>query len=318
MPNLKDIRRRIKSVKNTQKITQAMRMVAAAKVKRAETRMKAARPYAQALQQMFSQVHQGLKADPDALTDTPYESLFQPRSVKRVALVILSSDRGLCGAYNTNIIRQALRREAELLAQGVEPRLYLVGNKITQAVKRYGKTRPLDHLTGMTAEPGVHHARLIADSLIAAYRAGEIDEIRVLSTRFRSMISYQIQEEVLLPISQENLVQAQSSTEFQSGQAVSSSLHSPQVPSTQSETLLEPSLASVVEALVPLYLSRSLYRLLLEATASELAARMTAMSNATNNAADMIGSLTVVYNKARQTAITQEILEVVSGAQALG
>ncbi|MBY0450311.1 MAG: ATP synthase F1 subunit gamma [Cyanobacteria bacterium] len=300
MPNLKDIRRRIKSVKNTQKITQAMRMVAAAKVKRAENRVKATRPYAQALLSVFRDVYTALIPQAGGLSGSKYGDLLQPRTVKNVGIIVYSSDRGLCGAFNSTIIRQAFKIERELLAKGLTPKFYLVGNKAVQAFNRYSESPVLGKISNMTAAPSIHDANTIASTVIDAFLSGEIDQIEVLSTHFKSMISYKVETTPLIPVILPEDVQTRSSETGLSA-----------------ELSLEPSPEEALERLVPMYLSQSLYALLLESAASELAARMTAMANATNNASDMIGKLTILYNKARQATITQELLEVVGGAEAL-
>jgi F-type H+-transporting ATPase subunit gamma len=303
MPNLKDIRRRIKSVKSTQKITQAMRMVAAAKVRRAEMRMKAARPYAEQLNQLFNQVYQSViqqGLSTEDIESSQYGALLSPRPAKNVGIIVMSSDRGLCGAYNTNIIRAALKMDAALQAEGLTPHFFLVGTKVVQAFKRYSQSNVLGRLSNMTAAPGVHDAASVADTMMAAYLSGKIDRIEVFSTRFISLVTNEARQQSLIPVT----VPAVSSEALPK--------------SAQQELLLEPSSVQALDALIPMYLRQTIYILMLEATASELASRMTAMSNATNNAKDMIDRLSIVYNKARQASITQEILEVVSGAQALG
>ncbi len=313
MANLKDIRRRIKSVKNTQKITQAMRMVAAAKVKRAENKVKAIRPYSAQLEQLLLEVagaaQQHLANEPDAAGTLKW--LTTPTGANNPAIVVMSSDRGLCGAFNGTIIRQALKLEKHLLAQGKTPVFYTIGRKVTQAMKRYGKSTVIGTMVDMTAAPTSMHAKDVVDTLSKAYLAGDVDDIVVLSTHFRSMISYKVQLTSLLPtvsIPDPGVYPAELlAVAPTSGQATVA----------PREQLIEPDPVTVLNALVPLYLTNQLYTLLLESAASELAARMTAMANATTNASEMIGKLTIQYNKVRQAAITQEILEIVSGAQAL-
>jgi len=312
MPNLKDIRRRIKSVKNTQKITQAMRMVAAAKVKRAEGRVKAARPYSEALRQLFAMVYNDVKSRPETWENSRFAKLFQPRPIKTLGVVAISSDRGLCGSFNSSVIRQTLRLDKGITEQGLTPKFYTVGRKVSIAVNRYSQAAKLGSMVDMTAAPTPHHAQLIADTLITAFEAGEIDTIDVLSTHFRSMISYKLQMTPLLPLDA-------TTNPWLSEFAEINTVIAPESPASgiPPELLLAPSGTEVLDKLLPLYLGQVIYELLLESTASELAARMTAMANATSNAGDMISKLSIVYNKARQTAITQEILEVVSGANAL-
>jgi F-type H+-transporting ATPase subunit gamma len=302
MPNLKDIRRRIRSVKSTQKITQAMKMVAAAKVKRAEGRVKAVRPYGDALRDVFEMVYDEVAAQPSLVEASQYAKLFIKRPVKTVGIVVMSSDRGLCGSYNSTIIRQAFRLEKELKERGLTPKFYLVGNKFIQAFKRYSDSPVLGRIANMTASPSIHDANAIAETMVQAYMNGEIDSIEVFSTHFVSMISYKAKMMPLIPL-----------RGFDDTPEEASSKRA----ELKNELLMEPDASSAIERLLPIYLSNLLYVLLLEASASELAARMTAMSNATKNAGDLISKLTIQYNKARQTAITQEILEVVGGAQAI-
>ncbi len=317
MPNLKDIRRRIRSVKNTQKITQAMRMVSAAKVKRAESRVKAARPYGNALREVFTGVYNEVKNHVNALEGTRYAELLNPKPVKNIGIIVISSDRGLCGSFNSSIVRQVFHLEREITGRGLTPKFYLVGKKVVNAYKRYGKSPILGQITDMTVAPSYYDANVIAETMTQAFMDGEIDGIEILSTHFRSMISYKIMVTSVLPVKGiiEEFVpeirpdQAYARRDYLAEEAPQSNV--------RPELLLEPDPASTLDRLVPMYLSNIIYTLLLESSASELAARMTAMQNATKNAGEMIDKLSIVYNKARQASITQEILEVVSGAQAL-
>lgn len=312
MPNLKDIRRRIKSVRNTQKITQAMRMVAAAKVKRAEARLKAARPFGEYLESVFATVYQHVSRQPQLLEGSRYLSLFEPHEPRHIGIVVISSDRGLCGAFNATIIRQALKLERSLLARGLSPSFYLVGRKAAMAFQRYGQSPTLGRMVDMTASPSSHDAALIADTLTEAFLRNQIDSMAILSTHFKSMISYRALMTPLIPL-QGAITTLNTDVPLD---PVADTI-APMPPRRAADLLLEPSPAMALEQLVPLYLSNILYVRLLESAASELAARMTAMASATGNASDIIQKLTLQYNKARQAAITQEILEVVSGAQAL-
>jgi F-type H+-transporting ATPase subunit gamma len=211
----------------------------------------------------------------------------------------------LCGSYNSTIIRQALRLEKELVARGLTPKFYLVGNKVIQAFKRYSQAQVLGRIANMTATPSIQDANTVAETLVEAFLSGEIDSIEVLSTHFVSMISYKSKMTALMPL--------KGLDESEEGENVQAKEEG----GLQPEMLLEPDPVQTLNQMVPMYLSNQIYILLLEASASELAARMTAMSNATKNAAELIGKLTIQYNKARQASITQEILEVVSGAQAI-
>lgn len=317
MPNLKDIRRRIRSVKNTQKITQAMRMVSAAKVKRAESRVKAVRPYSAALREVFTGVYNEVKNHVNALEGTRYAELLNPKPVKNIGIIAISSDRGLCGSFNSSIVRQVFHLEREIMERGLTPKFYLVGKKVANAYKRHGKSQTLGQMTDMTAAPSHHDANVIAETMTQAFMNGEIDGIEILSTHFRSMISYKIMVTSVLPVKG---VIEEFVPEIRPDQAYAHRDHlSEEAPTSnvRPELLLEPNPAATLDQLVPMYLSNVIYTLLLESSASELAARMTAMANATNNAGEMIDKLSIVYNKARQASITQEILEVVSGAQGL-
>ncbi|MBK8191340.1 MAG: ATP synthase F1 subunit gamma [Vampirovibrionales bacterium] len=314
MPNLKDIRRRIKSVRNTQKITQAMRMVAAAKVKRAEARLKAARPFGEYLESVFASVYQEASRNRRSLEGTRYLELFNPRPPQKVGVVVISSDRGLCGAFNATIIRQAFKLERSIRERGLSPSFYLVGRKAATAFQRYSDAPALGRMVDMTATPSSHDADVIAETLTQAFLSGEIDSIAILSTHFKSMISYRAMMTPVLPL-QGSITQLSSDIALDAIGDRVNPMFSPGKAHPQLE--LEPTPALALERLTPLYLSNILYIRLLESAASELAARMTAMASATSNAADIIQKLTLQYNKARQAAITQEILEVVSGAQAL-
>jgi F-type H+-transporting ATPase subunit gamma len=307
MPNLKDIRRRIKSVKSTQKITQAMKMVAAAKVKRAEAAMKLAKPYTLKLQETFALALQALGSatfSEEALAQTPMLGLLRPRPVKTVALVVMGADRGLCGAYNANLAKHLMKTLAEYKAQGITPRVFVVGTKPAQVLKKYPKVMVLGSLSHMSIQPTPAHGATIANTLVKAFLSGRVDRIDVLSTRYRSMVSYDVAWEPLMPVAREAL------SERLAAMGV-------ETVDTNREVLLEPSAEEILSALIPMVLSRTLYGYLLEAAACELSARMTAMSNATKNASELIQRLTLVYNKARQSAITQQLLEVVGGAEAL-
>jgi F-type H+-transporting ATPase subunit gamma len=298
MPNLKDIRRRIKSVKNTQKITQAMKMVAAAKVKRAENRVIAARPYAKTLAGLLTTVMQRVQQSGDVVPGLEALGLGVTRPVATVGLLVISADRGLCGAYHATMVRRLTQLLKEYAQQGVQVKVYLVGQKLIQSFKRVGQpNQVLGQLAHMTAAPTIHHAQLITEQLMQAYQEGTIDRVDVLATEFISMIASNVVHVPVFPIQP-----AEATTQ----QATTGTL------------LIEPDPASVLRQLVPMALTNRVYQALLEASANEQASRMTAMSNATKNAGEMINKLSILYNKARQASITQEILEVVSGASALG
>lgn len=318
MPNLKDIRRRIKSVKNTQKITQAMRMVAAAKVKRAENRVKASRPFCDALNTVFAQVlGKAQQSGVLAQADSPLLQALTRTSVKRLAVVVVSSDRGLCGAFNTSVIRQAFRLETQLLSQGIEPVFFTVGRKITQALKKHSKSVVAESVMDMTAAPSVADAETISKAILTQLSAGDVDGVVVLSSHFKSMISFQLLLTPILPLEGLWLEHLAEHVEIARPIVPALSEEVSRASKIPAEMVFEPSAEAVLTDVVPMMITQQIFGLMLESAASELAARMTAMANATSNARDMIDRLTIVYNKARQAAITQEILEVVSGANAL-
>jgi len=302
MASLRDIKRRIKSIQNTQKITQAMRMVAAAKVKKAETRVKASRPFSNELAITFERLLAAKPVIPETSIQTKnaldnYPALLQSREIKTVGILVVSSDRGLAGAYNANVIRKAISRSKELKSQGINVKLFVVGLKGLNALKRSG-LEISENYVRLPVVPTIGGARVIAEDLAEYYVRGDIDRIEVITTNFKSMLSFEVQVWQVLPV----IIQVEKD----------GSQGKP-----HPEMVFEPSPEVVLQSIVPLYISNRIYQAMLEASASELAARMSAMSSATSNAADMIQYLTIVYNKARQASITQEILEVVSGANAL-
>ncbi|HEY9869108.1 MAG TPA: ATP synthase F1 subunit gamma [Candidatus Obscuribacterales bacterium] len=291
MANLKAIRRRIKSVQATQKITRAMRLVAAAKVRRAQMRVLAARPFTQRVVKLLREVVR--ESAPIDLQELP---LLHTRPVKKVGIIVLASDRGLCGSYNTNVFRAALERMQELQKQGKEVALILVGLKAV-AFFRQVKVEKLKTYTLLPAIPTVEEAKLIADQAAEMYVNGTVDAVELIGTDFISMLRSQVVNTKFLP------VELPAAEEHVALQPI---------------RLFEPSLVEVLEReLLPKYIENVVFQALLEASASELAARMNAMTNASNNARDLILSLTMVYNKARQASITQELLEIVGGAEAL-
>lgn len=301
MANLREIKRRIKSVQNTQKITQAMRMVAAAKVKKAENSVKASKAYSEGLIKAFDKIMQshpsiGNKGLDTKLAIDNYPALLAERDIKAVGLLIITSDKGLAGAYNANIVRRALKRINQLKESGLEVKLFVVGQKGFNALKSTDNVIVNQYLK-LPAIPTVSNGMVIIEDMAEAFVRGDIDKIEIITTKFKSMLSFEVQNIQLLPVEV---------TKAEKQEAVSE------------EILFEPSLEDVLKKIVPLYLSNRVYQALLESAASELAARMTAMAAASKNAADMIQNLALVYNKARQASITQEILEIVSGAQALG
>jgi F-type H+-transporting ATPase subunit gamma len=284
MPSLKALRKRIASVRSTQQITKAMKMVSAAKLRRAQEAALAARPYARKLGELLGNLTAWLPADAHPL-------LRQPAEVRRVHLLLITADRGLCGAYNSNLIRQAeafLREHRDR-----QPSLTLVGRKGVEHFRRR-RAEIAEQFVGI-GNPTFELARKIAAGLAARYASGATDRVVVLYSAFRSALSQVPTVETLLPIAPVGRPGAGPAPEY----------------------LVEPGRVAVLGRLLPRYLEVAVFGALLEAAASEHGARMTAMDSATNNAAEMIFSLTLQMNRARQAAITKELMEIVSGAEAL-
>jgi len=289
---LRDIRRRIASFQNTRKITKAMEMVAAAKLRKNQQRIEALRPYAADMVEMMVDLA-------TYAPETRQYALMQERDpVRRVAVVAMTGDRGLAGAFNANVVRRVLAVEAELRAQGVEPVLLAVGRKgigtLTFRGLRLERT-----WQGLSDRPQYSDAKAIAGELIALYTGDEVDRVRLVYNHFTSPIQQTLVDDTVLPVPRE---------------AVAGGSGRPRVASY----LFEPDAATILEGLLPTYVEIAVYRALLESSASEQGARMTAMRNASDAADEMLGSLTLAMNRARQAHITQEILEVVAGAEALG
>ena len=300
MANLKDIKNRIQSVENTKKITKAMKMVAAAKVKRAESTVKSARPFSDELLSLFKTlldkvdiaVSNGIH--PERAIDD-YQELLTKREVKSVGLLVITSNKGLAGAYNANLARAVMKEIQENKANGKKTVLYVAGMKGISALKHVTDgARIAKTYVQVVETPTSGGSDMIAQDIATDFVAGEIDEIKIITTRFNNMMSYSISESTLLPVDLEHIEAKELNPLME----------------------FEPSASHVLQSLVPMYLSNSIFQALLEANASELASRMTAMSAASNNAEEMITDLTINYNKARQAAITQELVEIVSGANA--
>lgn len=286
MPSTIDIRRRIRSVKNTQQITKAMKMVAAAKLRRAQERMMAARPYAAALRQVLASVA--------SRVDISKHPLLQEREQEnKVLLLVVTADRGLCGAFNTNVLRAAQNAIAEKGWQDVH--LLPIGRKAFDFFKR----RPLPikrQATHVYQALSLETAREIAQALSADFISGEFDAVYVLYNEFKSIIAQRVTLERLLPLDRSWA----------------------DLPEPAIEYLYEPGPEQILGDLLPKHIEFQLYRVLLESAAAEQGARMTAMEAATKNASEMIDHLTLTYNRIRQAAITKEIIEIVSGAAAAG
>lgn len=305
MPNLKDIKSRIQSVENTKKITRAMKMVAAAKVKRAENNVKASRPFSQELSIAFKKLlaaigNSPLEGENIKLAIENYPELLKKRTVKTVGMLVITSNKGLAGAYNANITRAVLKEIASYKEKGISTKLFIVGQKGISTLKRRAEDLGFEIVqtyTSVANEITAAGSERVAEDLAENFVSGNIDSIEIFTTQFKNMMSYSAEKWELLPISIE-----------QSDEKATA---------LDPIMVFEPNEQSILQKLVPLYITNTIYHSLLEAQASELASRMTAMSAAANNAEEMIRTLTIDYNKARQWAITQEIIEVASGADAI-
>jgi len=311
MPNLKDIKLRIKSIKNTQKITQAMKIVAAAKVKKAENAVKASRPFAQAIRTIFKKVYVATQSLPSNGTKflesiENYPVLLSERESKTVGILAITSNKGLAGAYNANIVRKTIARIKELKEQNLNVKLFIMGQKGVNGLKEFVRKENIDVVKTYTKLPQsvtVSLTNVIIEEMADNFVDANIDSIEIITTKFKSMLSFVPEVVSVLPV---KIEREHHEVHVELGEGTLSP-----------EMMFEPSAEAVLSKIVPQYLSNSIYQACLEAQASELASRMAAMSNATTNAEDMIRILTIDYNKARQSAITQELLEVVSGANAL-
>ena len=280
MPNVQDIRRRIKSVKSIEQITKAMKMVAAARLRKAQEKAVTSRPYTEKIKQVLSSVASGAPEDAHIL--------LAVREVKHIAYLVISADKGLAGAYSSNVIKEALPH----IAGKDNIILFTVGRKARDYFKRRGY-EIAEEYTGFSERPTYQHAMAIADKVAKEFIAGSYDEIHLVYTKFHSALTQIPTSFKLLPVE-----------------------HVPTVNENQ-EYIFEPSAEEVLKFLLPQYLQSVIYEALLQAAASELGARMTAMSAATENAQELIDKLILNYNKIRQATITREISEIVGGAEAL-
>jgi len=288
MATLRDIKRRIKGVKNTQQITKAMKMVAAAKLRRAQEGIINARPYARKIYTMLSHL-----VTEDAATTNQY---LVPRTIKNIAVVVVTADRGLCGAFNTNIIRESARYIEKLKNESINSLLFCTGRKGYEFFSRRNYNLA-GQSVGIFNSLKYDSALSTSKQLIQMYLEGKVDKVVIIYNEFKSVIQQKIVTEQFLPIP----VKENNSEEKK----------------IKPNYIFEPDQESIFNYLLPKHLKAQMWRIFLESNAAELGARMTAMDNATTNARELIRTLQLTYNKERQAAITKEILEIVSGANAL-
>ena len=307
MANLKDIKNRIQSVESTKKITRAMKMVAAAKVKRAESTVKMSRPFTEELNKMFKKLLDSVGTYSDTTLKIKsaidnYPALLQCRELKTAGILVITSNKGLAGAYNSNIIKKTIQVVKDYNAKGIKTILFVVGQKGIGTLKRRCKNFDCEiakNYVAIANNPSGEGAHEIVSDMAEYFVNRKIDKIEIITTRFKNMMSYFIESWEVLPL--------------QTKEEVKEKLHD-----NIAEPIMEfiPDMHNILQKVVPMYVANIIFQSLLEAQASELASRMTAMSAATSNAEKMLKTLSTEYNKTRQFAITQEIIEVVSGANA--
>ncbi len=303
MPSLKIIRKRIASTKATQKITRAMKMVAGAKLTRAQQRIVALRPYAVKTGEVLQSVAKTMGGSAETQND-PIHPLLAQRPEKKALILVLSADRGLCGAFNTNINKAAERAWVEKKAAGVDVVFVSLGRKGKEYLNRRSATLMHD-FPRIFDRLDLEKARVVARWVVARFEKGEIDSVSLVYNEFKSAITQKVTLEPLLPLSS-------------GGAGGNGGSDAPQADRLgPSDFLYEPNQKALLERLMPMYIEISIYRALLESQASFFGAQMTAMDSATRNAKDMIARLTLSYNRARQAAITKELMEIIGGAEAL-
>jgi F-type H+-transporting ATPase subunit gamma len=305
MAQIRELKRRIKSVENTRQITKTMEMVATSRLKRAQDRVVAARPYAQALTDVISSLY-----DPELEENFPL--LRQADAPKNAAVILITSNRGLCGAFNANLIKAFKSHVDELEGRGVTVEMHGIGRKGIGFFKYIGRTWAAERID-IGDRPTSDHARSVIVPLMGRFALGELDRVDVVFAKFNSPLSTPPTILQILPIEPPRPGDAGASrrqTEPERGSE-------PDRPGAEANYILKPSAEEILEALLPLYVRNQMYRALVETAASEHGARRTAMKSATDSAGDMIDSLRRTYNRARQAQITQEIAEIVGGAEAL-
>jgi F-type H+-transporting ATPase subunit gamma len=297
----RDVKQRIASIGNIKKITRAMEMVAAARLRKAEERIAVLRPYAESLSDMTRQA-----ASAASSAERNAFPLLQGRDeLKTVGLLLVTGDRGLAGAFNSQIVRAAMKSAKEHESQGRKVVVYATGRRGVSAMTFRGRT-PEGSFTGFTDAPKYSDARDVAEAVSAAYIDGKVDSVEVFYNRFVSALTQEVSISTLLPLQSDPIADAEAA---EAGAVEGSAGHA--------LVEYEPEPQDILERLIPDYVEITLYRSLLESAASEHGARMTAMRNASENAGELITSLTLEMNRARQAEITQEIMEVVAGAEAL-
>jgi F-type H+-transporting ATPase subunit gamma len=306
MASQKEVKSRIASIKNINKITRAMEMVAAARLRRAEQRIEDLRPYSEGIRKLTrtAAAHAG------AIPRVP--AMEEREKVDTVGVVLVTGDRGLAGAFNSNIIREGMRTGQRVREEGATASYSVVGKKGVSALT-FRKQDVAGAYTGFTDRPAFANAREIGEAMTARYVDGEVDRVELIYNRFVSPLTQHVWRQTLLPLQQADVIGEGADEETEAEEEASEA----EQRQAKSEWFFEPEAEELLARLIPEYVTISVYRALLESAASELGARMTAMRNAAENAESIMDDLTLEMNRARQAEITQEILEVVGGAEAL-
>jgi F-type H+-transporting ATPase subunit gamma len=305
MAKARELRRRIRSVQSTRQITRTMEMVSTSKLKRAQDRVVGARPYAAALAEVMAELYA-----PELAEDFPLLRQPEGGKIRRAGLLLITSNRGLCGAFNANLIRECRRRIAELEGQGAAVDLHLVGKKGVNFF-RFTKRKAVSTRIDIGDRPTATHAAELVEPLMQQFAGGQLDAVDVVFAKFNSAVSTPPTTLRILPVAPPTAVGRSG------GQAVGGGASPTARPPDRPFFILRPSAAAILERLLPLYVRNQVYRALVETAAAEHGARRTAMKNATDAAGDMLDILRRTYNRARQAQITQEIAEIVGGAEAL-
>jgi len=292
MANLKDIQRKIKSVKGTQKTTRAMKLVSSAKLRRAEQVAKASKAYALKITEMIEEISANIAKSQDSLDHPFFKSV---KNAKTVDIVVITSDKGLCGAFNSQTIKKVEELRAEHEAKGAKVRLRIVGKKAV-AYYKFKRLDMLNEIEGLSSAPTYDEAASFIKDVVESYLNGDTDRVIIVHNGYVNMISQEVRVDNILPLDPTDFVPKSVST---------------------SELEMEPDDDSLLEALVNRYIEYTMYYALIDSLAAEHSARMQAMDAATNNAKEMVKSLTVAYNKARQEAITTELIEIISGVESM-
>jgi len=306
MASQKEVKNRIASIKNINKITRAMEMVAAARLRRAEQRIDHLRPYAEGMRKLTRQASERAGGIPRVPV------MIERENVQRVGIVLVTGDRGLAGAFNSNIIREGMRTAAKVRNEGAEPSFAVVGRKGVSAMT-FRKQEITGSYIGFTDRPAFANAREIGEEMTARYVEEDLDRVELIYNRFVSPLTQHVWRQTLLPLQQAEVI----------GEGAEHDPEAEEEPGAESDQIrsqweFEPEPEDLLARLIPEYVNISVYRALLESAASELGARMTAMRNAAENAETIMDDLTLEMNRVRQSEITQQILEVVAGAEALG